>query len=193
MSADSLYFIALLPPPELRARIEALKKEMQQHYGAGHALKAPAHLTLQIPFKRSEDQEAALTGGLADFAAGETGFSVDLDGFGCFAPRVIFINAGPPEPLAGLFTRLRANLLDALGFAQDEVGRRFHPHITIATRDLRKTDFSAAWAEFQQRPFRASFRAGHLVLLKHNGRAWDSYRAFGFSGGHRDTQPAIEA
>lgn len=60
MSADPLYFIALVPPLELRARIEALKEEMHRRFGARHALKAPAHLTLQMPFRHSPEQEQEL-------------------------------------------------------------------------------------------------------------------------------------
>jgi 2'-5' RNA ligase len=43
---DALYFIALLPPAGLRADIETLKEEMHRRFGARHALKAPAHLTI---------------------------------------------------------------------------------------------------------------------------------------------------
>ena len=180
MPGDSLYFIALLPPADLRADIEALKEEMHRRFGARHALKAPAHLTLQMPFKRSPDQEAALTSGLAEFAANEARFTVELNGFGCFPPRVIFIKVAHHEPVVGLFERLREHLLGPMGFAAAAVSKRFHPHLTIATRDLARPAFKTAWAEFKSREFQATFEADSLCLLKHNGRAWDIHEAFGF-------------
>ena len=52
-----LYFIALIPHTGLREEIREIKERMRDEYGAGHALKSPAHITLQMPFKRSPGDE----------------------------------------------------------------------------------------------------------------------------------------
>ena len=50
---DILYFIALIPGKELKEKVRAVKERMKADYNAGHALKSPAHITLQMPFKRN--------------------------------------------------------------------------------------------------------------------------------------------
>ena len=168
-----LYFIALIPHGSLREEIRKIKVRMRDGYGAGHALKSPAHITLQIPFKRSSTDEGRLAEALRTFAATEKPFTVDLNGYGAFAPRVIFIKIVEPGQVIELHSRLKKVLLDDLHFDQDEVMKSVQPHITIATRDLTKAAFSEAWAEFEDEEFSASFEVGSIFLLKHNGRNWD--------------------
>lgn len=181
MSNLTLYFLALIPPEPLRESVKSLKEEMRDRFGAGHALKSPAHITLQMPFKRPAGQEKDMMARLAAFSAEESAFKVDLSGFDCFALRVIYVRVSRHEPIIGLHNRLKTHLLSTMNFSQEEVGSRFHPHLTIATRDLRKGAFHQAWQEFESRPFEASFLADSLYLLKHNGRHWDIYRQFLFA------------
>ena len=51
--------------------------------------------------------------------------------------------------------------------------RPFHPHITIATRDLHKKDFNEALTFFERKKFKAEWEAGGLSLLRHNSKNWD--------------------
>lgn len=178
----ALYFIALIPNPEIREKVRLLKEEMSERFQARHALKSPAHLTLQMPFKRPEEEEEATIGHLKDFAGRQEPLRVVLDGFDCFPPRVIYIKVSDHEPLIRLHSRLQSHLVRCMGFRSDEVQSRFHPHVTIATRDLRKAAFREAWTEFESRPFVDSFCVSSLFLLKHNGRFWDIYREFGYGG-----------
>jgi 2'-5' RNA ligase len=180
MSKKDLYFLALIPPENLKKAVKSLKEEMRDRFGAGHALKSPAHITLQMPFKRPAEQEADMIRQLADFALGEEAFQVQLSGFGCFAPRVIYVDIARHEAIVQLHRRLQAYLIREMAFSTEEVGARFHPHMTIATRDLRKGEFRKAWQEFETRSFDASFLVDSLYLLKHNGRQWDIYRQLEF-------------
>lgn len=177
---SELYFIALIPGSDLRERVRSLKERMRSDYGAGHALRSPAHITLQMPFKRDAGDESALAAALGKFAFGENPFTVELDGFGCFSPRVIFIRIMKHEAVRSLHGRLKKLLKDELGFLPSEIMNDLQPHITIATRDLTKEAFRDAWPEFQQEEFRGSFEARSLFLLKHNGKSWDILREFPF-------------
>lgn len=180
MSKPALYFLALIPPEALRKTVKSLKEEMRDRFGAGHALKSPAHITLQMPFKRPVDQEEKIISQLTEFSKREQAFEIDLAGFDCFAPRVIYVSVSNSEPIIQLHERLKTYLRETMNFSKDEVGSRFHPHLTIATRDLRKGEFRKAWAEFETRSFEAAFLADSLYLLKHNGKYWDVYRQFEF-------------
>ena len=176
----NLYFIALVPGEELREKVRMIKERIRAEYNAGHALKSPAHITLQMPFKRSGADEQTIIDTLSLFAAGEAAFDIHLDGFGCFAPRVIFIRLSNPEPVIGLHRRLKPLLLDSLGFAESEIMKSVQPHMTVATRDLTKQAFAEAWPAYQDKAFTGSFSVGSLFIMKHNGRHWDVFREFEF-------------
>jgi 2'-5' RNA ligase len=182
MRADDqqLYFIAIIPHRELRDEIRAVKERMRDQYGAGHALKSPAHITLQRPFKRLPSEERRMCDALAGFAVKEKPFTVELNGYGAFVPRVIFIKIVEPSPVKSLHGRLREVLLTDLGFGPDEIMNDLKPHITVATRDLVKTEFSDAWQEMKDEEFVSSFEVRSIYLLRHNGRSWDIHEEFPF-------------
>jgi 2'-5' RNA ligase len=178
--SNELYLIALVPHEELRDDVKSLKLEMENRFNASHALKAPAHITLQMPFRRDEAFEVTLTDGLKNFAAGQKPFDAALDGFDAFPPRVLFLNIENHKPIADLHAKLQDLLKGSLGLSEKEMMTRFHPHMTIATRDLSKKMFHEAWPEFQDRDFHSGFIADRLHLLKHNGKNWELYREFLF-------------
>jgi len=176
------YFIALVPESPLRDTVDDFKREIKARYGAAHALKSPAHITLQMPFHWLESQEHLLEKCLRDFAVRQASQRVHLNGFDCFAPRVIFVKVEDHPPLQQLQSALKKELVAQLGFPDARTDSRFHPHMTIATRDLNLSDFQAAWEAFQSRGFRDSFTASSLFLLKHNGKTWDLFMEFPFHG-----------
>jgi len=177
----------LLPDIDLREEIRAIKEEFSRNFSASHALKSPAHITLQMPFRRTPDQEPLMTYALREFAAAEKSFTVELDGFGAFAPRVIFIKIKEHQAVAGLHSRLRNVLLRKMEFHQAEIMTEVHPHITLATRDLSRDSFGRAWALFENRKFTGSFTVSSIVLLKHNGRNWEILREFRFTSSASST------
>ncbi len=175
-----LYFIAIVPHGSLRDEIRVVKERMRDQYGAGHALKSPAHITLQRPFKRIPSEERGMCDALALFAVKEKPFTVELNGYGAFVPRVIFIKIVEPGPVKSLHGRLREVLLTDLGFGPDEIMNDLQPHITVATRDLAKAAFSDAWQEVMDEEFASSFEVRSICLLRHNGRSWDILEEFPF-------------
>jgi 2'-5' RNA ligase len=175
-----LYFIALVPHRELGEKIHKIKERMKAEFGAEHALKSPAHITLQMPFKRSSEDETFISETLRRFVTGEKCFTVDLDGFGAFAPRVIFIKISKPEPVMALYSRLKEVLMTELQFGPAEIMKDVQPHITVATRDLTKEAFNEAWTKLPKEEFKASFDVHSAFLLKHNGRNWDILEEFPF-------------
>lgn len=177
----SLYFIALIPPYDLQEQIHKLKLEFSEKYGAKHALKLPAHISLQIPFKFSENEEGKLIEVLKDTAKAQNSFRVDLKDFGRFNQKVIFINIEDHESIKELHSNLHRVLSENLKFSKRENFPKIHPHITIATRDLHYSRFPEAWAEFKNRDFIASFSAKNFSLLKHDGKSWHVHYIFNFN------------
>ena len=153
---------------------------MRERFGASHALKSPPHITLQMPFRRNPTSELTMIRELQQFANNELVFPIKLSGFDCFSPRVIFVRVVNHRPIISLHTRLCELLGSALGFNENELNNRIHPHMTIATRDLSADAFRIAWPEFENRPFNAAFQADCITLLKHNGKFWDVFKEFKF-------------
>ena len=153
---------------------------MRDRFGAAHALKSPAHITLQMPFRRKLAQEPDIIKTIQNVAASQSGFKVILDGFDCFPPRVIFIRIKDHKPILKLHEKLSFQLKENLDFTDKELTTKVHPHMTIATRDLSEEAFKNAWPEFQNRAFRVSFQVTNLCLLKHNGAYWEIFKEFCF-------------
>lgn len=178
---NPLYLIAIIPHKELADRVKLFKEEMRDQFGASHALKSPAHITLQMPFRMDPEKEKDIFMCLDRFATKEQCFQIDLEGFDCFSPRVLFIRVLDHKTLKDFHHRFKQNVSQELGL-QTKSPFEFHPHMTIATRDLTEEAFNKAWPELEHREFKASFTAKSLFLLKHNGRDWDVYREFLFNG-----------
>jgi len=173
-----LYFIALLPPPHISEQITIWKNEMASKYGARHALKSPPHITLQMPFRRPNDEESIMIQKLESFASQQSGMDIWLSGFGCFSPRVLYVDIANPEPIIQKFNDLRKFLKEEMNFSKKDLSGKFHPHITLATRDLKKEDFPAAWSGFKSREYETEFQSRGITLLKHNGKLWEVFQTF---------------
>jgi len=181
MRGKELYFIALIPPEDLREEVKALKDEMKERYNTERAMRSPAHITLQMPFRRAQDDEPGLLEALTNFAILQDPFPVKLSCFGSFIPKVIFINVEDHRRINDLHAELNKSLIDHMAFETRETTKELHPHMTIATRDLNKANFHSAWTEFEERTFKASFEARSIFLLKHNGAYWEISRDFLFA------------
>lgn len=173
------FFIALIPPEPIRSEIHSFKEELSEKFMTRAALRSPPHITLHMPFLWPKKSEQRLLEAISSLSAGLAPVEVHLRGFGNFSPRVIFIAVeNDPALLAlqravSLHCRRSLNILNA-----DYKETPFHPHITIAFRDLKKQVFQQAWNSFEHREFRRDFKADSLHLLKHNGKVWETYKEF---------------
>lgn len=175
-----LYFIAILPPLTIRNEIKAFKENIRNDYDVKHALKLPAHITIQIPFRFDEEKENILLANLQSFSNRIYPFKVQLDGFGSFPKNVIFVNILEHQPFIKLHAELQEMLRLFIALKSHEISSKIHPHLTIAVRDLKRSNFLPIWNEFENKEYKNSFLADKLVLLKHNGQNWDILKDFEF-------------
>jgi len=173
-----LFFIAILPNAKIQEEVTKFKKYLAENYDASHALTSPPHITLFPPFKWEAERKGKLRDLLDAFAAEEERFTVELKDFDCFAPRVIFVDVKHNELLQRLQHLLEARLESELDLQNDRPYEGFHPHMTIAHKDLKRHHFSDAWAEFSKRSYERSFEVEDITLLKHNGSHWEVYETF---------------
>ena len=169
----TMYFIALVLPKELDEKVLHWKNFMHREHQCKVGLKSPAHITLVPPFWMDEEKEAALVDDVDRLSKTLGTFLLRANNFSAFKPRTIFIDVEKNETL-----HQTKNMVDDF-FRQnpwykikiDE--RPFHPHITIATRDLFKRSFHEAWPIFEKETFEAEWEANALSVLRHNKKNWD--------------------
>ncbi len=176
--AAKKYFIALIIPEPHFSEIEAMKQSLFEQFQLKGALRSPAHITMHRPFEWKEEKENVLLEKLNQFKFEES-FEIKLKNFCFFEPRVIYVDV-----LENIFlTKLHQQLTH---FAKRELKlyneaedmRGFHPHVTIAFRDLRKPLFYQIKNSFLDKKFSGEFVVPRLTLLKLNQK-WDPHFVFG--------------
>ena len=181
MKNQKIYFIAILPDEEFQTQVTGIKRYIAENFQSKHALRSPPHITLHMPFKWQEEKEKIVFQTLLDFCKGKEEFEVSMNGFDVFEPRVIFIDLEPNQSLQDLQSELVRQMKTGMNlFNANYKDRGFHPHMTIAHRDLKKPKFYEAWDHFKDKELAHTFSVKSIWLLKHNGKTWDTYREFEF-------------
>ncbi len=175
---NSKYFLALVPPEPILNQVLKIKHTLFEAYHIKGALRSPAHITVHMPFTWKEEKEELLVSTLQQFKSNQK-LTIELNGFDCFEPRVVFIACKKNEELdvfqKELTTYCKKNLQL---FNQADDMRGFHPHITIAFRDLKKPQFYSIWEEYKTKSFEAIFNCKQFYLLKHINDKWEIYKEF---------------
>lgn len=168
-----LYFIALVPPEPVYSDVVGFKHKFSADYNSKAALRSPPHITLHMPFQWKEEKESDLIRNLDQLAFHQSSIEVSINNFGCFEPKVIYLAIEEEDALFHLQKEILKMAALKLNVYPLPRGRPFHPHMTVAFRDLKKPDFNLAWQEYQTKKYRAEFVVGGVSLLKHNGKTWD--------------------
>lgn len=188
------YFVALIPPSPVFEEAQKLKEYFREKYNSKAALNAPPHITLHMPFMWNEQKEARLIANLGDFSRRWDPIKICLDNFGSFPPKVIFINVTDSDALDALQRNLHRYFKRELDiFNANYQDKPFHPHLTLAFRDLRKSQFPLAWNEFSTMEYKAEFMADKIALLKHNGKHWEVLKEFLLESSYSaETNPVLK-
>jgi 2'-5' RNA ligase len=168
-----MYFIAIVAPKEIADDVLNWKNLMKERFNCLVALRSPTHITLVPPFWMDELLEHKLKDSIAAFSQQQPSFEIYLENFGAFRPRVIFVDVVANRSLEALYAQLLQFLIAPNIFPVKKDDRPFHPHITIATRDLHKKTFQEAWEIFSGKEYKTSWRAESVSLLRHNQKNWD--------------------
>lgn len=177
----AIYFVAIIPPSPIYEEALKLKLHFKDQYHSKASLNSPPHITLHMPFQWKEEKENDLVKTFEQFAIRLQPFNLKLSGFGSFAPRVLFIDVEKNNDLCFLHNELHQHCKKELNvFNANYKDKAFHPHLTLAFRDLKKPMYEKAWKEFEHKEFSGEFEVTKFALLKHNGKVWEIYREFGF-------------
>ena len=173
------YFLAIVIPPPLFEKVEAVKQELFDKHGLKGALRSPAHITLHRPFEWKEEKENTLIEKLKSFKF-DKNFDISLNNFSFFEPRVIYVDVAANEALSGLHNQLKKYAKKELQlFNEADDMRSFHAHITVASRDLKKAKFHELQPGFQDKKLSGSFNCASFCLLKLE-KKWEILKDFSF-------------
>jgi 2'-5' RNA ligase len=174
------FFIALMLPDEVEAYANQVIRELSDRYNTRTAKAAP-HITLQPPFTWPLGSVDMLEGAIATVAASQPAIPVHLSGFGCFSPRVLYINVVKTPELISAQQALMNHLEDDLNIVDPKAnGRAFAPHVTVASRRITPGVFKQAWRELRDREVTFKFVCDRLTLLLYENEGttqrWIPYR-----------------
>src|SRR5690348_14063749 len=148
-----MYFIAIVLPQHLNEKVLKYKEMMLEKYNCKVALKSPAHITLVPPFWMEEENEQQLIEDITLVSNRFPSFAISTNNFSAFRPKTIFIATASNEQLNEIKKAADDFFKDNSLYNIKIDTRPFHPHITIATRDLFKKSFYEIWPWFEEKKF----------------------------------------
>ena len=136
------YFIAYHLQGEAGELVNQLRVEIAERFGVKAALRIPPHLTLFYPFEMYGVRLAELSKVLAEFAAKQMAFKLEVPGFNYFGEAVWFVDVEQSEELFNLKKQLVDLMGDEMAIEEDQKGRKgVHFHITLAYQDVTPEKF----------------------------------------------------
>ena len=167
-----LYFVAIQIPSPINAEIKEFQQEMADLYNSSRQLKIPVHITLIPPFRYGSEEKV-----LDAFDKATSPISskrnIVLKGFDQFREKVLFVAVEADEELKHVRSEIMKTVSDELSLEWPTYTNNFHPHITIANRDLNHNAFKKAWPTFKDRPYFRTFNKIEIVLYKHINGFWE--------------------
>lgn len=168
----ALYYIAAICPEDINVQVNVFKQYMQEKYGSRAAQKSPAHLTIVPPFKAEEDMEKQLRDFVDTYSFGMIPFDIQLKNFEHFGTHVLFVDVVENESLKAMEQDINTQFSSEFPSIIFRTRPEFHPHVTIATRDIPEHRFEEIWAHFQQQQMDAVYPCKALSVMKLTRGIW---------------------
>ena len=170
------YFLAIAPEGEFEEQVTNLKLEIKNRFQAKYALKSPPHITVKMPFSYNEAKEERLIKELGGFINRYEPMHISVGGVHTFGNRVIYlgVSAGPElydfQSDLKTFCKREMNLVDELS------DRNFHPHMTIAFKDIKKAQFDNIFHYAKEVNLKEDLNVNEILLLKKLEGVWVACR-----------------
>ncbi len=172
-ASHKMYYVAIICPPAIDEKVLQYKYWMRNQFGCTVALKSPAHITLVAPFWFKEIREPELFNGLNHFQTSISFIEIQLINFAHFSNRVLFVHVEVNEQLVVLQEEVETYFSNLFSPEIKRNNHPFHPHVTIANRDMSPQAFTQAWQKFEKEDYSATFTADKISLLKLSSGKWN--------------------
>ncbi len=171
---------AIVPPEPLYSELHEIKEYVAKKYHTTEALRRPVHITMIAPFSAQGSIEPKLKTFIDSFAATYERFDILIDGFGTFYSNVLFFQPVESPELMKLQKDLARKFTKVHLRKERRPSSGFHPHITLAYKDISRPNFAKAREEYQEKIFRRRFTLDYLCLMKFD-KGWTTIHK-GFLG-----------
>jgi 2'-5' RNA ligase len=167
------FFAAVLAPEGLAAAIHEYRLWIGSRYGCSSGFRTPPHVTLIPPFELAGTEDLPdLELALAEFARGQPPFLARVEGFGAFGDRTVFASPVEQPEWGALHRNLYRHIgHDFPGLIRPDK-RPFHPHVTIANRDIPSGASLEILAHLRAAGINVDYPVDHLALMEYESWAW---------------------
>lgn len=176
MKVMQKYFLAIVPEGAIQDNCTEIKNEIRDQFNVKYALKSPAHVTLKMPFSYNEAKEEKLIQVLRKFLIQFESFPISIGGVDTFGKRVIFLKIKADDRLTILQASLKVFCKRELNLVDELSDRNFHPHMTIAFKDLKEIHFDEILNLVKKRSIQEEYFVSNIHLLKRIEGRWISLK-----------------
>jgi len=166
------YFLAFVPVGSIQVKGQNLKELLKRKYGVKYALKSPVHITVKMPFTYNEKKELNLIKTLSKFSLSLPPFNIKIHGVDTFRRRVIFWDVAAGKDLFDFQSQLKTYCKRELNLVDELSDRKYHPHMTIAFKDLKEEHFDQVFETVKNHQISEEFTASQLSVLKKIDGRW---------------------
>ena len=171
--APLIKLIAIIPPEPVFSEIKQQQNLIAKTWGPKHALRTPPHITIIPPVALKAEEVPMVHNMAAAIAQMFTPFEIVLRNFGAFPPRVVFIRPEKSLVLESLQATLENALKQKLPHLLDNYPQRpYHPHVTLAHKDVRREQFEKMWVHYATKTYQATFNVTSFCILDHTADGW---------------------
>ena len=168
-----LKLVAIVLPEPLYSIVRDQQNFIAENWNCVHALRTPPHITIIPPLPLNPVEINILQELARQVAVRQKSFRLSVNGYGAFKPRVIFIKPDVPSELSELYHSLREAIDLAMPLVlQKYPDRPYHPHITLAHRDVDREKFNEMWKYYRNKEIELSLEINQFCIMDHSKDGW---------------------
>ena len=168
------HFIGVLASDDITLALEDCRRYMNEAYGckSGHA--TPIHVTLVPPFflpgEYSSDDLAKAIEEIV--IPKKLFFTAHVDNFDAFGDRTLFAKVLPDEKWTTLRNSVYSAVAKAAPCCVKKDTRPFHPHLTVANRDIPEGAMTDALSSMNELSLSEDFPVDNITIFERVNGKW---------------------
>jgi len=171
-----LYFVAFTLPESVASTIQEIKKNFSERFGTKYGVETIPHITIIPPVRLDENEASEARLFLKSSASIISHFNIWLKGFDNFHKKVIYIRVSANESIQFVYQIVAPYFSKMPGIRMEN----FHPHVTIAHRDLNPKEFQEHSKYISNYKMDVVFTCNSISLLVHKSGKWEVDSTFSF-------------